>query len=421
MMEWWNRGVRCSSGLAHQSYLVICVNTGDAMKILVLGGCGIQGKAVLYDLSRSNQVHEVICADYDPNNLETFRRFLDLKRIRRVRIDAADKKALSSLVMQGADVVIDVLPPQFVGNVFDAALEAGVSLVNTNYAHEIRHLSELALQKQISVMPECGLDPGIDLVIYGYGVKQFDEIHVLNSYCGGIPEKNACDNPLNYKISWNWDAVLRSQKREAIFIKDGRKLKISPENQHDNEMIQEIDFPGLGKLEALPNGNAVFYTDLLGITKTIKETGRYSLRWPGWCAFWQPLKRFGFLSDEPVPGLSGNITPHQFMVKLMDPQLQYNNHEKDLAVMQNVFVGLKDGKKKKITNNILIERDLKTGLLAMSLGVGYSASIAAQMIANGEIDKKGILSPAVDIPYHSFMDKLRQRGIQIHEEVDIVP
>ena len=33
------------------------------MKILVLGGCGIQGKAILYDLSRNPNVSEVICAD----------------------------------------------------------------------------------------------------------------------------------------------------------------------------------------------------------------------------------------------------------------------------------------------------------------------------------------------------------------------
>ena len=395
------------------------MNGEDNMKVLVLGGCGIQGKAVLYDLSRSDQVDEVICADYYPNHLERFEDFLDLKKVKKIKVDAANKGALISLMKQGGDVVIDVLPPQFIKNVFEAAIETGVSLVNTNYAHEIRHLHALAVQKGISVMPECGLDPGIDLVIYGYGVKQFDEINVLNSYCGGLPEKKACDNPLNYKISWNWDAVLRSQKREGIFIKDGKKLTISPEDQHDNEMIHEIDFPGLGKLEAFPNGNAVFYADLLGITKTIKETGRYSLRWPGWCAFWQPLKRFNFLGDEPVAGLPCEITPHQFLVNLMEPQLRYRDNEKDLAVMQNVFIGLKDGKKKRITNNILIERDLRTGLLAMSLGVGYAASIAAQMIANGEIEKKGILSPAVDIPYHSFMERLRQRGIKIDEQIEI--
>ena len=387
------------------------------MKVLVLGGCGNQGRTVLYELSRTPEVTEVVCADA-ADTLGGFKNFLDMKKIRIVKLDASQKEAIVSLMKQGVNVAIEVLPFQFAKNVYEAAIETGVSLVNTNYAYDFRHLHEAAVKKGISIMPECGLDPGIDLVLYGHGIKEFDEVHVLNSYCGGLPEAKAAGNPLRYKISWNWDMVLRTQKREGIFIKNGKKLIVPAESQHDNEMIHEIDFPGLGKLEALPNGNGVFYTDLLGLTKTIKETGRYSLRWPGWCAFFRPLTKFNFLSDKPVAGLPCEITPHQFMVRLLGPQLQYRDDEKDLAVMQNVFVGVKNGKKKKITYSILIERDLKTGLLAMSLGVGYPASIVALMIARGEIQKKGILSPVTDIPFDPFMERLSQRGIQVDKKTE---
>ncbi len=72
-----------------------------------------------------------------------------------------------------------------------------------------------------------------------------------------------------------------------------------------------------------------------------------------------------------------------------------------------------------MTFDLLIERDLKTGLLAMSLGVGYAASIVAQMIGKGEIKRKGILSPATDIPYDPFMKRLKDRGIKIAEKIEI--
>ena len=389
------------------------------MKILVLGGCGIQGRAILYDLSRNRDVREVVCADAFPESFSPFQKHLDMKKIKLVHLDAKDKRMLVSLMKENVNVVIDVLPAQFLKPITEAAIECGVGVVNTNYGYEIRHLHNQAVAKGAAIMPECGLDPGIDLVIYGHAVKQFDEIHVLNSYCGGLPQKKACTNPMNYKISWNWDMVLKSSKREAVAIQNGKKVTISGDDQQDNDFIHEIDFPGLGRLEALPNGNAVFFTDLLGVTKTIQETGRYSLRWPGWCAFWRPLKKFHFLSDQPVVGLPGEITPHQFMVKFLEPQLQYKEDEKDLAVMQNVFVGLKGGKKKKMVVNLLIERDLETGLMAMSLGVGYTASIVACMIASGEIKGKGVLSPATDIPYESFMKQLSQRGIALDEKIEI--
>jgi saccharopine dehydrogenase-like NADP-dependent oxidoreductase len=391
--------------------------SGVKMNVLVLGGCGIQGKGALYDLSRNPSMNRIICADIDPERIHSVD-YVRQDRIEPAFLDARDKPAMISLMRQDVDVVIDLLPSQFVRSVAEAAIEAGVSVVNTNYGHDILDLHETARRKGVAIMPECGLDPGIDLVIYGYGLRQFDELHCLNSYCGGIPEKKACNNPLNYKISWNWDMVLKTQKRSASLIKDHRQVDIPAEDQHDNPFIHEIEFPGLGRLEAFPNGNAVRFSDLLGVRQTIRETGRYTLRWPGWCNFWNPLKKLGFLSDDPVPGLADNITPHQFLTRMLEPRLQYQNDEKDLAVMQNVFTGVKNGKRKTVTFNVLIERDLNTGLMGMAIGVSYPACIVAEMIATGEISEKGVLSPVHHIPCSPFLSQLRNRGIVIEEIVE---
>jgi lysine 6-dehydrogenase len=387
------------------------------MKIAVLGGLGMQGKASLLDLARSEQVREIICADVSLKGWDNLSALTDTTKIKPVKVDGSSKAGLIALFRQGVDAVIDLLPQPFMINAFEAAIETGVPLVSTNYGKPIQYLHEPAKAAGVALMPECGLDPGIDLVICGHAVKQFDELHVLNSYCGGFPEKKACTNPLNYKISWNFDMVLSSHKRPAVLIQKGRKLSIEAERQHENEMIHTIQFPGLGELEAIPNGDAAFYTELLGLGAGIREAGRYSLRWPGWCAFFAPIKRLGFLSDEPVKGLDCTVTPHQFMVKLLEPQLQYAADEKDLVAMVNIFSGLKNGHRKTVTSTLLIERDLKSGLYGMSLGVGFPASIVAQMIASGEITTKGVLNPALHVPYAPFMAALAQRGIVVTEEV----
>jgi len=300
------------------------------MKIAVLGGLGIQGKAVLADLSNSKIVNEVICADAHLDEWENISRRIDVKKIHPVKIDASKRAELKRLLAQEVDVAIDLLPVPLMTNAFEAAVEAGVHMICTNYGSEIRHLHNAAKAAAISLIPECGLDPGIDLIVSGHAARQFDELQVINSYCGGFPEKKACDNPLNYKISWNWDMVLRAQKRKSVFIKNGQRFVVSADDQHDNEMIHQINFPGLGQLEAVPNGDAVFYTDLLGVTGTIQEAGRYAFRWPGWCDFWRPLKKFGFLSDKLLEGVDCAISPHQFLVNLMAPHLQYREDEKDI-------------------------------------------------------------------------------------------
>jgi saccharopine dehydrogenase-like NADP-dependent oxidoreductase len=387
------------------------------MKVLVLGGCGIQGRAALYDLSKNVRVDHVTCADIKPELVDSFD-FIDKAKIQIARIDANDPNALASKMDENFDVVIDFLPPQFIRTVAEAAIKSGVHLVNTNYAYNILDLHQAAKEKGIAIIPECGLDPGIDLVLYKYSLRYFDEVFKLNSYCGGIPEKAACNNPLKYKISWNMGAILKSQVREARLIVDAEIICIPAKDQHENAFVHQIEFPGLGTLEAIPNGNAVRYAKLLKIVNKLRETGRYALRWPGWCTFWDPLKKFGFLSDEPVKGLPAKVSPLEMVAKLLEPQLQYNDSEKDLCVLVNKVEGISKGKQRIMTYSLMIERDLSTGLMAMSMGVAYPACIAAEMIVKGDITRKGVLSPATDVPCDLFLDQLNKRGIKVNETIE---
>ena len=205
---------------------------------------------------------------------------------------------------------------------------------------------------------------------------------------------------------------MKSQIRDATLITDSEIICIPAKDQHENAFIHHIEFPGLGTLEAIPNGDAVRYAKLLKIENDLSETGRYTLRWPGWCSFWDPLKKFGFLSVEPVKGLPGRVSPLEMVAKLLEPQLQYNDSEKDLCVMVNKVEGVREGKQQILTCSLMVERDLVTGLMAMSMGVAYPACIAAEMIGRGDITRKGVLSPATDMPCDLFMDQLKKRGIK---------
>jgi saccharopine dehydrogenase-like NADP-dependent oxidoreductase len=329
-----------------------------------------------------------------------------------VFLDATSLDSLQELI-EPLDVAIDLLPRQFGRVVCQAAIQGRTHVVNTNYAYDIADLDAQARTAGIAIMPECGLDPGIDLILYGLAHAKFTELHTIMSYCGGLPEARAANNPLKYKVSWNWEGVLSSTKRDARIIADGRVVNIPGAMQHDPAYIHPIDFPGLGELEAIPNGDAAFFTDLIGVTGTIRETGRYALRWPGWSAFWHPLKQLGFLSEDPVPGLPPEATPYRMMVDLLAPQLQYGEDEKDLVAMLNVFEGLAGGVPMRMTTQLLIERDLATGLLAMSQGVGFPASIVAQMLGRDEITARGVLTPTRHVPARPFITQLGERGIQV--------
>jgi saccharopine dehydrogenase-like NADP-dependent oxidoreductase len=202
-------------------------------------------------------------------------------------------------------------------------------------------------------------------------------------------------------------------------MKDGRIIDIPAKDIHSEQWVETIDFPGLGPLELIPNGDAIIFADYLGLSKTLRSTTRCSLRWPGHSAIWKKLIDLDFLSDEPIRGLPVEITPHQFMVNHLEPRLQYREEEQDMVVMRNIIAGRKGGKRMKITYDMLDLRDLETGLFAMNRTVGYTASIVAQMIVNGEIKGRGLLTPIRDIPYKRFLAEISKRGIRIKEKMEI--
>ena len=388
------------------------------MRFLVLGGAGLQGRAALQDLLRSSGVSRIIAADASLDGLKGASDWLDLSRIEQVVVDASDVQALTELFLSGVDVVVDLLPTQFIPKVLEAAVRAKVDVVNTMYASAIpEEFWERAIQTGITVLPEMGLDPGIDLILCGYGVSQLTEVHELHSYCGGFPERTAADNPLKYKITWTWDGVLKSYKRPARFLREGTVQEVAAPDIYKPEWVSSLDFPSVGKLEAILNGDAVVFAERLGLLGKLKSTTRYSLRWPGHSQLWLDLSHLGFLSDEAVPGLAGGVTPHQFMVRHLAPRLQYGDKEKDLVVMRNTLVGERDGDLMVLQYDLVDVREPRTGLFAMNRTVGFTASIAAQMVGRKEITKTGVLSPVVDIPYVSFLDELKERGIEIRETI----
>lgn len=384
------------------------------MKVAVLGGLGLQGRAAIADLATSAAVGEIVCVDTAPAGLALLAGLVDPDRVRLVVPQAPMRTALAN-VMRQVDVAIDLMPLPLMREAVLAAIETRTPLVTTNYAKSIGDLGSAAEAAGIGVMTECGLDPGIDLVLYRRAARQFDTVEAIDSYCGGIPEARARLEPLSYKVSWNFDMVLMSQNRDSVLLDRGERIEIPGRHQHSNPFIHDIVMDGLGRLEAIPNGDAVRYAEMLGLAGTLQRTGRYTLRWPGWSAFWHPLKALGFLSEEPVPGLPCSVSPREFLGRLLGPQLQYGAAEKDLCVMRNVFRGVQQGRRKTVTSDLVIERDLASGLFAMSIGVGCPASVVAQMMARGEIAHVGLLNPLMHVPDGPFLSELSKRGILVSD------
>ena len=388
------------------------------MKILLLG-VGMQGKAALQDLANSPDVTRVIAADANFDDLQNYVKGLDNAKITPIKLDVRERDALS-VQMKKVDAVIVLLPQGFRMDILNLAIENGIHFIETSYAlPEYADVGQLAEAKGISILPECGLDPGIDLVLAGQAIRELDEVHELHAYGTGVPEPEAANNPINYKLSWTFAGVLSAYQRPAKMLKDGQIIHLTPSQMFSPENMHKVTIDTLGEMEAYYNGDAVKYLDVFGIADTTISTGRYSLRWLGHAAFWKKMVDLGFLKEDPILVNGQEISPRQFVHDLIGPQIHYAPNERDVAGIRIDVRGLKDGKCKQIIYQMIDRRDLDTGLLAMQRTVGYTASIGAQMLLRGDIEKRGLLTPTSDIPVEKFIAELEKRNIIItREEID---
>jgi len=382
------------------------------VKILLLG-VGLQGKAALYDLVSSPSITQIIAADANYEDLAAYVKTLHTDKVTPVQLDVRNKEQVFEQMRQ-VQAVIDLLPKQFRLEAAKQAVENGIHFIETSYAlPEYTELGKQAEARGLTILPECGLDPGIDLVLAGQAVREFDEVHELHAYGTGVPEPEAADNPIKYKISWTFAGVLSAYQRPARMLKNGKVVDLTPSEMFAAPYVHTVDVESLGTMEAYYNGDAVKFLEILQIADTVTDTGRYSLRWPGHTAFWKKMVDLGFLNEEPILVNKKEVSPRQFVHDLLAPQLQYLPTERDVAGIRIEVVGLKDGQRKRVIYQMIDRRDLETGLLAMQRTVGYTASIGAQMVLNGQISKRGLLTPTRDIPSDIFIDELKKRGIHI--------
>jgi lysine 6-dehydrogenase len=385
------------------------------MKILVLGA-GLQGKAALHDLAGSPDVTAVIAADLNIADLAAFLTAPAMAKITAVALDAHNEAQVAQL-MTAVDAVIHLLPPHFRAAMARLAVQNGCHFIDASYSLPDYHtLHNEAVARNVAILPEFGLDPGIDLIVTAQAIGELDEVLELHSYGAGIPEAAAADNLLQYKISWSFAGVLNSYMRPARLIQRGQPFDIPERELFDPVHIHMVDVTGLGILEAYPNGDAVQYIEAMGLTGQVRSAGRYSMRWPGHSAFWGKLVHLGFLNDETIPVDGQPVSPRRFIHELLAPQLQYQPHERDVAVIQVDARGMKDGRRRRLIYQVIDWRDRVTGLLAMQRTVGYTASIGAQMILRGDIPGRGLLSPLADVPAAPFFEELQQRGITLQRE-----
>ena len=393
---------------------------------------------------------------------------------RAVPFDLSHEAQLDELVAQ-ADVVISMLPAALHLAVAQACVRHGRHLATASYVSpEIRALHEEAVAAGVTLLMECGLDPGLDHMsamraIAGIRARG-GVITSFKSYCGGLLAPAAeGDNPWKYKFTWNPRNVVLAGQGTAKFLENGH-LRFIPYQQLFGR-TEMLTVPEYGMFEGYANRDSLSYRDPYGL-KDIPTILRGTLRRPGYCAAWQALVRLGLTDDSVVLGNAetltwaelveaylptsllphldlvqrvaaylglnptgeemdhlnwldlfsdrpvghANATPAQLLERLLAEKWQLQPHDRDLIVMQHLFAFELDGQSHRLTASLAVVGDDATHT-GMAKTVGLPLGMAVRRMMRGEVAQRGVLIPVGADLYEPILDELAaEYGISFREE-----
>jgi lysine 6-dehydrogenase len=379
------------------------------MRFLVLGA-GLQGFAAALDLARTREVEEVVVADSDSGRAaRASERLQGLGTL--VRAETIDATKESRLVerLRGYDVVISAVPYFLNLELTRAAIQAGASFCdlggNTDVVRAQEALNDEAQDADLTIVPDCGLAPGMANVLAAAGIGRLDKADLVQIRVGGLPLHPK--PPLEYMMVFSMHGLLNEYLGRAVALRNGKRTEIETLTE-----VEELAFPKpVGRCEA-------FVT--LGGTSTMPWTYEGKLttldyktvRYPGHAAKMRLFRDLGLLETTPVLVEGASVAPRSVFAAVAEPRLTFPN-EPDLVVMRVIVEGTKDGKRKEIVFEMLDQMDTKRGVSAMMRTTAYPTAAAALMIARGEVPFRGVAAMERAIPAEAFLREIAKHELKI--------
>lgn len=377
------------------------------MRALVIGA-GMMGSAAAYDLAHSAGVERVHVADLDGERATSVAAAIG-GTVEPHQLDTHDAVALIEL-MRKADVAIGATSYTQNVRLATAAITAGIHFCDLGGNMDVVY-AQMAMDKQakeagVTILPNCGLAPGMACVIASGGAKRFTKVEAIHIRVGGLPQKP--QPPLNYQLVFSAEGLINEYLEPAEVLRGG-ELRTVPSMTE----IEELRFPApFGSLEAFHTSGGV--STLTTMFRSSVPTLDYkTIRYPGHCEKFKTLLDLGFASAEPFMIGNSVRTARELFEEMLRRKLPANGP--DVVLVRVSIAGTMDGKRRTLAYEMIDRYDENLKLTAMMRTTAFPTSVIAQMIANGVITTRGVFPPEQCVPLEPFLAELKKRNFLIHE------
>ncbi len=379
------------------------------MKYTVIGA-GMMGSAAAYDLAKRNPGDEIVLADINIQQTRSAATAIG-GNVTPVRIDVNNTREVIKLI-EGSGAVISAVTYSVNYQMTKAAIEAGVPMCdlggNNDVVERQLSLDEAAKEKGITIVPNCGLAPGLINILAMEGTKEFEQLDSIHLRVGGLPQHPR--PPLYYQIVFSVEGLINEYAEKATVIRDGKTELIDPMSG-----LEDIEFPEpFGTLEAFnTSGGLSTLTQLLD--GKVNNLDYKTIRYKGHCEKFKTLLDLGFATSEPMM-VGGSVkTNREFFADLLRKKLDYG--DKDVVLARATISGRTATAAKTLVYEFVDYYDDAGKMTAMMRTTAFPTSIVAQMLAHGIITERGVRVPEVCVPGKIMIDELGKRNIKITKKV----
>ena len=373
-------------------------------------GSGMQGTAAAYDLAKFAEAEHILMGDISLEQAKIASDRVNQLIGRDVcephEANAMDAEGLAEF-LQEVDVIVSCLPYWMHPHVAKVAIETITDMVdlggNTDITMQTLALDEQAKSAEITLVPDTGLAPGLVNNLGLYMVENLDECDSVKLYCGVLPQNPV--PPFNYKLTFNMEGLVTEYDYEAVALREGEIIKIPTLDE-----LETLHIDQLGEMEAFTTSGGTS-TAPFTLQDTVRNYEYKTIRYPGHCRLMRIFKDFGFWSEAPLKVGGCEVVPKKVFCEVFGPELEKFVDE-DLCAVRGVGVGVKDGRPTAIQIDIFDKQDPETGFTSMERLTGFSASIIAQEVAQGRVEK-GAVRYENAMTGTAFLQELLRRGIEI--------
>ncbi|MFK2824658.1 saccharopine dehydrogenase C-terminal domain-containing protein [Bacillus sp. B190/17] len=387
------------------------------MKVFCLGGAGKICREAILDLVQYSNFEKITVADFNEQEGKDVVKWLNDPRVDFVQVDVTDIKE-TVLKMKGYDIVLDGTTIKLNGLSSECIAKAGCHGINLNGFGEENKWNDLFVRNGKTLLPGFGMTPGLTQMMAMHAANQMDTVESVRVSHGSF-RPIAFSASIAETTTYEYDPELPTR----VVFEDGEMKQVPPFARPRRIQLPE------------PYGETIQYiiphAETITLSKALKDKGIKLIEtrgtWPEKnMRLVKSLFDYGVLRNTPIMVNGKEIGIMDCISQYLLESEEGQQTELYGYALHVEVEGTKHGKQ--VNHTLYHTHPASDGsipgwekLRAYTRNVATPFAIAAILIANGQVEKHGVITPEEAFPNPSLLfEELKKRDIFVHEEVKVI-